>query len=124
MIPCAAVLLLFDSIFLAEHTPHTFKGLYGSLLFFVPADLLFHPGHVVPTVKFITAPVKLTDHTIAHAAVEADAVHSQIFVILPIGRTADTGIHIEYPLLPQSGLQRIVKLSSDSTAFSCAVYVD
>ena len=49
------------------------------------ADVLFHPGHVVPAAKLVAATLKFANHAIAHMRVKIDAVVRQIIVVGAVG---------------------------------------
>ena len=60
-------------------------------------DMLLHPYHIVPAVKFIATFFKLTYHAVSHMGMEPGAVFVQISVFF--FRIADAGFHIQDALL-------------------------
>ena len=56
-------------------------------------NVLFHPYHIIPSVKFIAALIKLADNAVAHVAVKLHAVVVKIRI--RCFWVSDTGVHIQ-----------------------------
>ena len=86
-----------DAVLCAQHFAHFGKGADGRLWAAVRADMLFHPYHVVPAVKFVSTFFELAYHAVSHVCVEIDTVFIQVFVFH--FRITDAGFHIQDALL-------------------------
>ena len=95
-----------------QFLPYGFKRNDRRLFFHMLPDMLFHPYHVVPPFKFISALKKLSNHPVSKFFVKMHTVQSQVFVLLL--RICDTGIQIQNMLCSQRFLQGSVQLFADS----------
>ena len=74
------------------------------------ADMLFHPEHIVPLVKFVPAPAECADHRVARFFMEAHAAvgEPRVFRFAP----CDAGIAVEYMLTAQDIFKSCVQASA------------
>ena len=83
------------------------KKLYFRLQALMFTYHLFHPYHIVPSSKFISALMKFSDHLIAHMSMKLDTVFRQIFVFLL--RISDAGVKVEKMLLSGNPFDFLIK---------------
>ena len=57
------------------------------------SDYFFHPDHIIPAMKFITAFLKFTYHAITQMDVKFSTVLRQCFILFSVW-PGNTGIHI------------------------------
>ena len=74
--------------------------------------MFFHPDHIIPTVKFIAAFMKRSNHCVPHVTVKFHTVMSQIVVFITL--PGNTGIGIEYILEAQALFKGRVKAAADA----------
>ena len=87
------------------------------------ADVLFHPGHVVPAAKFVAAALKFANHAIAHVRVKIDAVARQIIVVGTVGHT-DAGAEALDMLRAAHALDRFVKRAANAAVSTFHINID
>ena len=85
-------------------------------------DHLFHPYHIVPSSKFISALMKFSDHLIAHMSMKLDTVFRQIFVFLLW--ISDAGVKVEKMLLSGNPFDFLIKTSPDSGFSHGVLHID
>ena len=88
---------------------------HGLLYRIMRSNHLFHPDHIIPTVKFITTMMKSSYRLKSKMSMELLTVFCQIFIFLL--RIADTGVYIKNPHTAQLIYQCFIQPAAQ-TAFS------
>ena len=98
-----------------------FEGERCGLILSMFTYLFFHPDHIIPGMKFISALVKFSDQTISHMRMKFNTVVIQMWIFF--WSTGDAGIHVENSLSLQGVLQSVVQKASDSLAVRIVISV-
>ena len=104
-----------------EFLPDHVKRFYGGGMFRMLSQVLFHPYHIIPAGKLISALIKFTHKAIPEMFMEPDAVSGQVFVLC-LG-TGDTGIQIDDTLQGEGLFQRQVQFFPDALSFAIVSHI-